>query len=156
MKDLNRYVIKRHASDWKDIGLELGLDLHVLNIIRKDNPQDSVTCLQETLDKWLELNDDTTWNKLELALTNVNRANLGLDPVDDLHGKDVRILRVASNSIYGTAQRQLNTPHTYLLLSFNACNFNPHTYPCADFHIRLPKKAVKIITIVTFVTYVPV
>ena len=81
----------KHASNWKKIGLELGLDLHILKTIAKDNPQDSVTCLQETLEKWLELNtgDDATWKTLELALTNVNRASHGLDPVDDLCGKDV-------------------------------------------------------------------
>lgn len=91
MKDLNRYVIKKYASDWKDIGIELGLSLHLVKIIAKDNPQDSVACFQGTLDKWLELNtdDDATWKTLELALTNVNRASHGLDPVDDLCGKGV-------------------------------------------------------------------
>ena len=89
MRDLNRYV-KKYASDWRDIGLELRLDLHKLKTIAKDNPLDTVTCLQETLEKWLELNtDDATWKTLELALTNVNRTNNGLDPVDDLCGKDV-------------------------------------------------------------------
>ena len=93
MKDLNRYVIKRYASDWKDIGIELELSLHLLKNIVKDNPQDCVACFQETLEKWLELKtgDDATWKTLELALTNVNRANHKLDPinVDDLYGKDV-------------------------------------------------------------------
>ena len=50
----------------------------------------SVPCLTETLDKWLKLNtDDVTWRALEVALTNVNRAKLGLDPVGDVYGKDV-------------------------------------------------------------------
>ena len=88
MNDLNRYV-KKYASDWKDIGLELGLDYHALQIIEKDNRQ-CVTCLRETLQKWLDLNPDcATWKALELALTNVNRTNNQLNPVDDLCGKDV-------------------------------------------------------------------
>ena len=66
------------------------MDLDVLKIIAKDNPLQSVACLRETLDKWLKLNtDDATWRTLEVALTNVNRAKLKLDPVDSVYGKDV-------------------------------------------------------------------
>ena len=31
-----------------------------------------------TLEKWLQLNVGVTWGNLELAITNVNRGNLGL------------------------------------------------------------------------------
>ena len=90
MGDLNRYVTRKYATDWYDIGIELGLELDVLNIIKKSNSQDCVACFKNTLDKWLKLNtDDATWKTLEVALTNVNRANLGLGPVDDMYGKDV-------------------------------------------------------------------
>ena len=88
MRDVNRYVTRKYATDWEDIGIELGLDLDVLKIISRDNPLQSVVCLRETLDKWLKLNTgDATWRTLEVALTNVNRAKLGLDPVDDMYGK---------------------------------------------------------------------
>ena len=86
-KDLNRYVARKFASDWEDIGIELGLDLDVLKIIARDNPQRSEACLRETLDKWLKLNTDATWEILEVALTNVNRTKLGLEPVDDIYGE---------------------------------------------------------------------
>ena len=90
MKDLNRYVTRKYACDWKDIGIELGLDLDRLDIIARDNPLENKASLKETLNQWLKLNtDDVTWKTLEIALTNVNRAKLGLDPVDDVHGKDV-------------------------------------------------------------------
>ena len=90
MIDLNRYVTSKYASDWYEIGIELGLDCCVLNIINRDHPQDSMACFRNTLDKWLQLNTDgVTWRTLEVALTNVNRAKLGLDPVDDVYGKDV-------------------------------------------------------------------
>ena len=101
MRDLNRYVKKKYATDWEDIGIELGLELDVLKITARDNPLQSVACLRETLDKWLKLNtDDASWKILELALANVNRSKLGLDPVDDVYGKNVchmhtyRILRL--------------------------------------------------------------
>ena len=93
IKDLNRYIVKKFSSDWKDIGIELGLELYVIKATEKDNPLDSAACLRETLDKWLKLNpNDATWKTLEVAVTNVNRANLGLDPVvaiNDVNGKDV-------------------------------------------------------------------
>ena len=90
MKDLNRYVTSKHANDWHDIGIELGLEFDILDIIEKDYHQQSVTCFQKTLDKWLKLNpDNATWKTLEIALTNVNRIKLGLEPVDDIHGKDM-------------------------------------------------------------------
>ena len=97
MRDLNRYVTRRYAPDWYDIGIELGLDLDVLDIIEKDHSQRSVTCFQKTLDEWLKLNtDDATWRTLEVALTNVNRAKRGLDPVDDVCGKGVHYIDCVS------------------------------------------------------------
>ena len=90
MRDLNRYIIRQYATDWEDIGIELGLDLSVLKIIANDNPSKTVACLRNTLDEWLELNtDDATWKTLKIAITNVNRLKFGLNPVNDLYGKDV-------------------------------------------------------------------
>ena len=85
--DLNRYVIIKFAIYWIDIGIELGLGLDVLNIIAKDNLHHSEACLKETLDTWLKLTTDATWETLEVALTNVNRVKLGLEPVDDIYGE---------------------------------------------------------------------
>ena len=88
MRDINRYVTRKHAADWKDIGIELGLKLTMLNIIEKDHPAQSTACFQEMINKWIESNaDDVTWKALEVALTNVNRQKLDLDPVDDVYGK---------------------------------------------------------------------
>ena len=90
MRDLNRYVVRKYAADWYDIGIELGLELGVLDIIENDHHQRSVACFQKTLDKWLKLNsNDATWTTLEVALTNVNRAKLELDPIDDVYGENV-------------------------------------------------------------------
>jgi len=87
MRDLNRYITRKYAADWYDIGIELGLGLHVLDVIERDNLQQSVNCLRKVLDKWLRLSPDTTWRTLEVALTNVRRLDIGLDPVDDVYGK---------------------------------------------------------------------
>lgn len=90
IEDLNRYVTEKYAIDWHDIGIELGLEIDVLDDIEKDNHQETIICFQKTLDKWLMLNtDNATWKSLEVALTNMNRIKLGLGPVDDVYGKNV-------------------------------------------------------------------
>ena len=103
MRDLNRHVTRKYASDWYNIGIELGLELNVLDTIENDHSQrseKSVTCFLKTLDRWLGLNnDDATWKALEVALTNVNRAKLGLNPVDDVYGKKEQLLLFAMIAI---------------------------------------------------------
>ena len=86
MRDLSRYVARKHATNWYDIGIELKLKAGVLETIGKKEHQ-NVKCILKTFDKWLQLNPQATWKTLEVALTNVNRAQLGLDPVDDVYGK---------------------------------------------------------------------
>ena len=89
VQDLNRYVTRKFATDWCDIGIELGLEIDVLNVIEKENCHQSVVCFQKTLNKWAMLNtNNATWKSLEVALTNVNRIKLGLGPVDDIYGKE--------------------------------------------------------------------
>ena len=85
MKNLNRHVIWKYATSWRDIGIALGLDLNILNIIREDYPQQFVICFRRTLEAWLHTNN-ATWQALEVALTNVNRTMV-LD--GDVYGKDV-------------------------------------------------------------------
>ena len=87
MRDLNHYVIKTHAAEWKSIGLELKLKNATLEIISKNNPGDCITCFKETLDQWLICTPSATWHTLELAITNVRRAYDGLDRVTDIYGK---------------------------------------------------------------------
>lgn len=90
VKELNRYVIRQYSTNWEDIGIKLGMDHDLLQVIEANNPGDSRMRCLATLNEWLKVNpDDATWKKLELALTNVNREKLGLDPVDDVYGKDV-------------------------------------------------------------------
>ena len=87
MRDINRYT-KKYATNWKDIGIELGLKLEDLAIIEKDHPLHCVSCFQSMIDKWLNSTVDATWKDLEVALTNVNRQTLDLDPVDDVYGME--------------------------------------------------------------------
>ena len=87
MKGLNRYVVHKYASNWKDIALELDLSEPEIAIIEKDN-QECVDCFRKTLQKWLDSATlHATWKSLEVAITNAKRAQLCLDPVTDIYGK---------------------------------------------------------------------
>ena len=101
MRDLNLYVAWNFGDNWEDIGIELGFDLTSLRIIARDNNQQCVACLRKTLYIWLQLNtDDATWKTLETAITNVNRAKLGLKPVNDVYGKGINYNPAASYIIF--------------------------------------------------------
>jgi len=89
MRDLNRYVIKKYAADWKDIGVELGLEVYKLRTIEKDHPLQCVECFQKTLEMWLQQSSNATWRSLETALCNVKR-----EPVNDVHGKDIMCMLI--------------------------------------------------------------
>ena len=89
MRDINRYVTRKHAADWKNIGIELGLKFATINIIESDHPLKSEDCFQAMINTWIETStDNITWRALEVALTNVNRQQLDLDPVNDVYGME--------------------------------------------------------------------
>ena len=110
MKDINRYT-KKYAADWKDIGIELGLELDGLAIIERNHPSDCVACFQDMINKWLQLTTDgATWKTLEVALTNVNRQKLDLDPVDDVYGMET--VNIASYNFFKKQESKNFEPGT--------------------------------------------
>ena len=58
----------------------VGLRCAVLDQVASAHPTDVRECLRVTLEKWLHLNVGVTWGNLELAITNANREDLGLQP----------------------------------------------------------------------------
>ena len=103
MQDLNRYVIKKYAAEWEDIGLELGLQLNTLEIFSKNHQKECVLCFRSTLNEWLNLKPNATWRMLEVAITNVRRASNGLDPVTDLYGEYYTVSDVALFLLIGSS-----------------------------------------------------
>ena len=93
MRDLNRYVTNKYATDWKVIGIELDLSFDELDDIEKGHLE-CVACFRQTLDKWLKSAPNATWKTLEIAITNVIRQRIGLNPVDFALGKEFKVLYV--------------------------------------------------------------
>ena len=70
MQDLENYVVTRWAPQWMQLGVQLNVDQHVLNIIQHDHGNDCVECCSRMLDTWLQQNtcDNTTWEILINAI----------------------------------------------------------------------------------------
>ena len=88
MKELNRYVVNQYAIYWRDIGFELDLRCSKIDSIEA-NCLECEKRLYEVLKAWLQLDDDTTWKLLEVAIINAKRIKIGENPVDYVKGKDV-------------------------------------------------------------------
>lgn len=87
VQDLNKYVVREYADEWYNVGMELGLELDILDNIDKDHLQQNVICFQKALEKWLKLdNCNATWKLLEVALSGVN-ANRNFYEIGDFDGK---------------------------------------------------------------------
>ena len=86
MLEFNRFVIYRYAQKWKNICLELGLEYDELVKIEDDNNQNPDR-FRKALNMWLKT-EHPTWSVLEVAITNANRIEASLDPVDCVYGKD--------------------------------------------------------------------
>ena len=78
-RNLNRFITD-YCKQWRGIGLEFGLESSVLDQVETDYHTLSER-FRVTIEKWLLLNVGVTWDNLELAITNVNRMNLGLQPL---------------------------------------------------------------------------
>ena len=85
-QDLQRFLTD-YCKHWRGTGLQLGLKSSVLDQVEADYHTLS-ECFRVTLEKWLQLNVGVTWANLELAISNANRQNLGLQPLTN--GKENR------------------------------------------------------------------
>ena len=94
MLDLNRYVLYKHANKWKNISVELGLEFDTLEDIESKNIHQNIHCFQKALHMWLKTIPYPTWSALEVAITNVNRAESGLLPVTIVFGKYICIYKI--------------------------------------------------------------
>ena len=65
-----RYVPRKHANDWKEIGLELKLDCDMLNIIEAGYPYGNQEAFFAMIKRWIMTDCDATWRKVLEAVEN--------------------------------------------------------------------------------------
>ena len=68
LQELNKHVITQYATYWDRIGIELGVDIA---IIEKDHGQDCVVCFRKALQKWLDSTPHATWKMLDTTINTV-------------------------------------------------------------------------------------
>lgn len=70
------FVIPQHASQWKEIGLQLGLQTCLLEAIERGNPTNCDWCCERMLQKWLEVTINATWKQLFDSVGHSNKSNI--------------------------------------------------------------------------------
>jgi len=66
--ELQRYVTPQYATNWRKIGVELGLADAKLDIIRADYPHSVEECCRVMLQEWLKEDTTPSWKKLFTAI----------------------------------------------------------------------------------------
>ena len=59
------------ATNWKQLGRNLDLDDHLLNIIETNYPNDCESCCSKVLTEWLDLTPDASWKILNYAVDKI-------------------------------------------------------------------------------------
>ena len=69
--DLYRNIVPKYAARWKDLGIQLKLPVHNLDVIAIDHvnhPSYSEECCKAMLKKWMQVNFKPTWDELYQAI----------------------------------------------------------------------------------------
>jgi len=68
LKELNDHVRENYAVAWRELGKKLGIQDGTLNILEKDNPNDSDTCCGKVFEEWLAMDRNALWSTMLQAL----------------------------------------------------------------------------------------
>jgi len=80
LKDIENLVVVRWAPQWRQLGRQLNIEEHQMNIIEHDHPKNCVECCSRMLSDWLEQNTckDTTWEVLINAIDKLPKEVTGV------------------------------------------------------------------------------
>ena len=67
-KDLQRYVTRTYATNWREIGVQLNLTNGDLSIIEENNPRSVEKRCNAMFSKWLEVDTSASWETLLRAI----------------------------------------------------------------------------------------
>ena len=68
LRDLYQLVTPHYATEWREIGILLGLPNERLKIIKADNPRDIKRCCNQMFQAWLQTDTSASWEKLFAAI----------------------------------------------------------------------------------------
>ena len=66
--ELQRHVTPQYATDWREIGVELGLTNAKLREIEVNYPRDVKQCCNRMFSEWLRVDTTASWEKLFTAI----------------------------------------------------------------------------------------
>jgi len=72
IKDIHNHLIPKWAPRWKELGIQLGIDQHLINIIEYDHRNDCKSCCIEMFTKWLDSNPTASWEDIITAVDNLS------------------------------------------------------------------------------------
>ena len=70
LKDLQKYITRRYATKWKELGIQLDLNEETLSVIQANNPLNAVGCCNAMLSGWLQVDTNASWQKVFIAIDN--------------------------------------------------------------------------------------
>ena len=72
IKDLYKYVVPKWASQWRELGTQLDVAQHLMNIIERDYPKDCKGCCIKLFSDWLDSNPSASWGDVITAVDGIS------------------------------------------------------------------------------------
>ena len=68
-------MVPKWAPKWKQLGTQLNIQQHLMDIIEHDHPNDCETCCSEMFSEWLDNNPAASWGDV---ITAVDKTSSGM------------------------------------------------------------------------------
>ena len=72
IKDLYKYVVPKWASKWRELGTQLDVAQHLMDIIERDHPNDCMGCCIKLFSDWLDSNLTASWGDVITAVDGIS------------------------------------------------------------------------------------
>ena len=71
-KDIHNHVVPKWASKWRQLGTQLNIDQHLMDIIEHDHPNDCESCCSKMFSEWLDSSSAASWEDIIDAVDNLS------------------------------------------------------------------------------------
>ena len=73
LAEVTRFVTPHYAAQWRTIGIQLHIACGKLDAIEQEYPTNPDWCCNKMLEKWLEGNENASWQQLFTTIISLNR-----------------------------------------------------------------------------------